>query len=149
MNMKRIRRFNESESQDIRLTMDEISSIDPGIKKNYGFPDDQEFIIPTSGNYYRYPKAYGIQGEFGGQEAKAYFLYTAPSEERKKANPRLKYGYQIGFAILIDGEVKHLVTFYEPHGATFIEGKDLFVAYGHEDVVLLFPDGEIKTIHTR
>lgn len=141
--MKHLNRFNESEeSKDIRLTMSELEAINPGIQKSHYFKDDQEFIVA--------PNRYGDRkGMFGGKEATAYGLYTVPDEKLIRDYPNIKYGSQLGYAIMIDGEVKHAVTFYEPHGCRFIEGKDLFVAYGHENILLLFSDGSTENIRTR
>lgn len=42
-----------------------------------------------------------------------------------------------------------LISVYELHGFEIIVEKDLIVVYGHEEVVLFFLDGTLKSIRTR
>ena len=132
--MKHLSKFNENESKDIRLSKSEIESLSPNALKGYTF--HEEFIIPFD---YAYSK-----GTFHGKLAMAFPLHTSPRE-----GSGVKYGSQIGFAIVIDGQPKHFVIFYEPHGCRFVKDKDLFIAYGHENVELLWSNGDRESIHTR
>lgn len=127
--MKFVKKFNEAKVET--LTISDIRSIKHNLGRNflqnYGWTQDQMFKID-----YRYPF---IEKE----NMSVHTLLTRDS--------RREAWYDIGCVVIIDDEVKFLVSIYEIHGCQFIERRNLLAVYGHEDVILLWlDDGEFNGI---
>lgn len=67
-----------------------------------------------------------------------------------KGNKIMMVEFNTGFALLINNEIKHLISLYEPHGVQLLPEKDLCIAYGHDKIVLLWlNNNEFNSIRTR
>ena len=144
--MKHIKKFNESNengSKDIQISMADLENINhnlagsydnvlANILRNWGWKEDQ--MLLASPSYYNKPVNYN------GSELVICDLFTTGG----------RYKNYLGYAISINGEVKHIISIYEPHGCEFLIHKDLFLAYGHEDIILLELDtNKFNRFHTR
>lgn len=137
--MKHLRKFNEANengSKDIQISMTDLENInhnlagrDGNVLKNWGWKEDQMLIASPDETI-----------NYNGDELTICDLFTTGG----------RYKSELGYAILINGEVKHIVSIYEPHGCEFLIHKDLFLAYGHEDIILLELDtNKFNNFHTR
>jgi len=97
--------------------------------KNYGWKEDQLLIAK---------KSWSGSQTWDNHVVEIYDLYT------KGENIS-----EIGYAILIDGEVKYLIGIYEPHGANLNSKRGCITAHGHEEIQLWLDDGEFDRKYTR
>jgi len=55
-----------------------------------------------------------------------------------------------GFAVSIDGEIKHIIGISDPHAAILVEKEGVVAACGHEELITLsLATGEFKETYTR
>lgn len=138
--MKHLRKFNESnenDSKDIQISMTDLENInhnlagrDGDVLGNWGWKEDQ--MLAASPSYHK-------PVNYNGSELVICDLFTIGGRYKN-----------LGYAISINGEVKHIVSIYEAHGCEFLIHKDLFLAYGHEDIILLELDtNKFNNFHTR
>jgi hypothetical protein len=140
--MKHIRRFNESQNEEITLTMDDVRKLkhnlgagearydnDPNsFMDNYGW-DEGDTLTVVKGWGGSEPQ------KWNGKEVLIYDLY--------------KEG-ELGYAILIDGKIEYLIGIYEPHGCSLNAKRGLVTAHGHEEIIKLWlDDGEFEETYTR
>lgn len=134
--MKHLKRFNESQSEEITLTMDDVRKLKHNLNygnepdsfmRNYGWNEDDTLTAA---------KGYQNSETWDGKEVLVYDLYNQ--------------GGELGYAILIDGKVEYLIGIYEPHGCDINTKRGVVIAYGHEEIIKLWlDDGEFETTHTR
>jgi len=55
-----------------------------------------------------------------------------------------KYCVQLGYGILLNNKLSHLIYIYEPHGYEVYPDKHLMVIYGHEDIILVWLNEQNK-----
>jgi hypothetical protein len=136
--MKHLKRFNESQSEEITLTMDDVRKLKHNLgdddsnpdsfMDNYGWDEDETLTVA---------KGYSKPQIWNGKEVLIYDLYHSD-------------GSELGYAILIDGKVEYLIGIYEPHGCDLNIKRGLVTAHGHEEIIKLWlDDGEFETTHTR
>lgn len=138
-NMTKINRFNES-SNTIELTMDDVRKLHHNMNyrkekdsfmKNFHWKEDQILIAK---------KGYSKPDSWDGKEVEIYDLYTKSE----------KYLIELGYAILINGEIKYLISIYEPHGCDLNAKRGVVTAHGHEQIIKLWlDDGEFEETYTR
>lgn len=59
-------------------------------------------------------------------------------------------GYELGYAISIDGKLEYLVSIYEPQGCSVNSKRGLFTCHGHEEIIKVWlDDGEFEEEYTR
>lgn len=99
------------------------------LKKNYGLGDDIEISIDTG----------WVSSEFNLGDEKI-FVYRFKLKNR-----------ECGFVLISEnGNVLALVDIYEPHSCYINTEKNLFLCYGHEQIILLWLDeGKFEEIYTR
>lgn len=57
---------------------------------------------------------------------------------------------QFAWVILKDGDIKYVVSIYEPHGYLLNENRGCITFYGHEEIKTLWLDnGEVNSHYTR
>lgn len=147
-NVKDFNSFNESNTgtkPDITITMgdvrkmkhnlgDDVDDVDSFLS-NYNWTEDQ-LLIATPG--------YGKPDIWDGKNIEIYDLFG------KSDNEKYKYGWQIGYAILVDGKVEYIIGIYEPHGCSLNAKRGLVTAHGHEQIIKVWlDDGEFEETHTR
>lgn len=125
--MKHLKRFNESVEEKSTLTVREANELNQNDDDGFG-EDDGVLYIQTENSW--------CSGTYQGQKVESHLL--------------LRDEEPIGFAVKINGEVKHLISIYEPHGCEINEKRGLITAYGHEQVIHLWlEDGEFDGFYTR
>lgn len=142
--MKHLKKFNENttntEDRSIELTMNDVKNIKHNLgyrnsddfMKNYSWQEDQ--ILTAKPSIYIKPDIYE------GKKIEVFDLYTKSD----------KYVSELGYAILIDGNISYLIGIYEPHGCDLDMKHGLILSYGHESIVKLWLDNdEFDTINTR
>ncbi len=136
--MKHIRRFNESQNEEITLTMDDVRKL----KHNLGYDNDPNSFMDNygwdEGDTLTVVKGQGGSEpqKWNGKEVLIYNLYHDRSE--------------LGYAILIDGKIEYLIGIYEPHGCSLNTKRGLVTAHGHEEIIKLWlDDGEFEETYTR
>ena len=98
---------------------------------NYRWKEDQILVAE---------KGYQKTQTWDDNSIDIYNLYTKSD----------KYLYDLGYAILVNGEVKYLIGIYEPHGCSLNPKRGLVTAHGHESIVKLWlDDGEFEENYTR
>lgn len=129
--MKHIKKFNESKRSEkseksIILKPDDIKSLN----HNLGNGSDYDFEeLEASDSHHTMVDA---KGAWDGKKVKVLSIY------------------EFGYLVLIDGEMKHLISIYEPHGCQLNSKRGLLTVYGHEEIVNLWLDnGEFNEIQTR
>jgi hypothetical protein len=133
--MIHLKKFNESQDEII-LTMDDVRKL----KHNLGDGDDPDSFM---GNYnfdeddtLTAAKGYEKPKMWNGKEVLIYDLYKQDGE--------------LGYAILIDGNIEYLIGIYEPHGCSLNTKRGVVTAHGHEEIIKLWlDDGEFEETHTR
>lgn len=133
------KKFNESENDKITLTMDDVRKTkhnlgwgDMDFMKNYHWEEDKLLIAM--------PSHYNKQQFYGDDKISIYDLYSKDK----------KYMSEIGYAILVNDEVKYLIGIYEPHGCKLNAKRGIVTAHGHEEIINLWlEDGEFESTHTR
>jgi hypothetical protein len=135
--MKHIRRFNESQNEEITLTMDDVRKL----KHNLGYRNDPNSFMDNyswdEGDTLTVVKGWGGSEpqKWNGKEVLIYDLYKE---------------YELGYAILIDGKIEYLIGIYEPHGCDLNTKRGLVTAHGHEEIIKLWlDDGEFEETYTR
>jgi len=139
--MKHLRKFNEStenSSKVIQISMTDLENInhnlagrDGDVLSNWNWKEDQ--MLEASPSYHK-------PVNYNGDELVICDLFTIDD----------RYKNYLGYALLINGEVKHIVSIYEPHGCELLIHKDLFLAYGHENIILLELDtNKFNKFYTR
>lgn len=132
--------FEAEESNDIILTMADVRNLKHNLgygkapdsfMKNYGWKEDKTLVAK---------KGFTKPQEWDGHQIEIYDLYS--KDER--------YISELGYAVLVDGEIKYLIGIYEPHGASLNTKRGLITAHGHEEIIKLWlDDGEFERTHTR
>jgi hypothetical protein len=142
--MKHIRRFNESQNEEITLTMDDVRKLKHNLgdddnnpdsfMDNYGWDEGDTLTVVKGWRDSMPPK--DLPQKWDGKEVLIYNLYHDRSE--------------LGYAILIDGKIEYLIGIYEPHGCSLNAKRGLVTANGHEEIIKLWlDDGEFEETYTR
>jgi hypothetical protein len=139
--MKHLKKFNESQDEII-LTMDDVRKLkhnlgngdDPdSFMSNYNF-DEDDTLKSTKG--WIMNLIYEKPEMWNGKEVLIYDLYKQDGE--------------LGYAILIDGNIEYLIGIYEPHVCSLNTKRGVVTAHGHEEIIKLWlDDGEFEETHTR
>jgi hypothetical protein len=143
--MTKIKKFNESITEEIVLTMDDVKSLtnnlggrDNDPMKNYGWKEDKTLIIAPAAGQGQKSK------EYNGKTIQVLDLFTSGNGDR------YRYGSHLGYAVLIDDVPTYLVSIYEPHGFQLLPERNVLIVHGHEQITLLWLDnGEFNTTYTR
>ena len=138
-------KFNESASEKITITMDDVRKMkhnlgygkDKGgdsFLQNYSWGEDQ-LLIAMPG--------YNKPDMWDGKEVKIWDLY---SDKQGKGG----YMSELGYAISIDGKIEYLIGIYEPHGCDLNAKRGCVTSHGHEQIIKVWLDnGEFEETHTR
>ncbi len=128
--MKYLEKFNEAQNKEIILTIDDARQLKNNLK-TYKFEKNDKL---------KATKGYSKPETWDGKEVLIYDLYLV--------NPNCRY--EMGYAILIDGNIEYLIGIYEPHGCSLNAKRGVVTAHGHEEIIKLWlDDGEFERTYTR
>jgi len=135
--MKHIRRFNESQNEEITLTMDDVRKL----KHNLGYDNDPNSFMDNYG--WDEGDTLTVVKGWGGSEPQKW------NDKEVLIYDLYKEG-ELGYAILIDGKIEYLIGIYEPHGCSLNTKRGVVTAHGHEEIIKLWlDDGEFEETYTR
>lgn len=118
-------------SKYMELSFDDIKNIHSNSKEwKDMFDKKYNIVINKDQRYY---------GEWNGKTIGVYPLLVGKTKLT-----------EYGFAVVYNGQVKHIISIYEPHGCEIMGERGLIVFWGHESIIHLWLDNnEINTIPTR
>ena len=119
-------KFNENKKTNRELSVDEIDGIKNNINRSV-IKGEQKLIIDGT----------CCVVKWNDKEVSVYHTYTN--------------GWELGYAVEVDGDIKYLISIYEPYGCSIKQiNRDLITFYGHEEIISLWLDnGDINVIQTR
>lgn len=124
--------FNK-EDTNFSLSMEDVKHLNHNLyyKVKNDFMDNYSWEENTK-LYIKHKEASGIWND---KEISVYQLYTK---------------WHLGYAIIVDGKVEHLIGIYEPHGCSLNVKRGLFTCHGHEEIITMWlEDGELEHEMTR
>ena len=123
--------------QQITLSMDDVRKANHNLAY-YAEPENPDSFLKN----YRWTEDTKISltyiAEEGIWEDKNVIIYGAEAD------------WEFGYVVSIEGEFKHIIGIYEPHGVILNEKRGLITVHGHEEIVQLWlSDGEFESEYTR
>jgi len=134
--MKHIRKFNESQNEEITLTMDDVRKLKHNLEDSFMDKYKDDTLIVT-------------------ENLRAIDLWNNKSKDclvlvYDLLHKSTGYKDQLGYAIKIGNKVEYLISIYEPHGCSINDKRGVVTAHGHEQIIKLWlDDGEFEETYTR
>jgi len=135
--MKHLKRFNESQSEEITLTMDDVRKLKHNLNygnkpdsfmSKYGWEEDDTLTAIK----------YGVRHSWNGKKVLIYNLYS-------------KYG-KLGYAILVGSKIEYLIGISKPYLCDLDYQRGVVRASGYDEtgkqiaIKLWLDNGEFETI---
>jgi hypothetical protein len=134
--MKHIRKFNESQNEEITLTMDDVRKLKHNLEDSFMDKYKDDTLIVT-------------------ENLRAIDLWNNKSKDclvlvYDLLHKSTGYKDQLGYAIKIGNKVEYLISIYEPRGCSINDKRGVVTAHGHEQIIKLWlDDGEFEETYTR